>query len=436
MMTELLTVLTALPAQVLCLLPLWNQRKYGVGKTLGWLGLMDLLLFPVAAFLLHRYLLLPNTVLFPLLLAFFGGWQRCLKCAVYKSLAVFFAVCSLLCICRNIACAIESRVMPEAGADALSVESALIQLGLNALVVLLLFLPLRRYGAKLIDSLDLPGVWYMTLPFSLVLLGINLFLRPLKYETLFVNNVFRAFLLSVFATLILWALLCVMFYQIVTAMLASADQKMKIRLLEMQESQFVSQQRYMEASARARHDFRQNVLTMKNLCQEGNYSALEKYIDEYYNALPRAETAQYCRNHALNATLNYYAGKAAEEKIRTGFRVDIPDVITVSDVDLCTVTGNILENAVNACLELPEEKRYIHLTILTRNGNRLYLVATNSHAGKIRKRGGNYLSSHRQGEGIGLKSVMETAAKYGGSAEFSHDENEFFSNVMIPLAAG
>ena len=98
MMTELLTVLTVLPAQVLCLLPLWNQRKYGVGKTLGWLGLMDLLLFPVAAFLLHRYLLLPNTVLFPLLLAFFGGWQRCLKCAVYKSLAVFFAVCSLLCI--------------------------------------------------------------------------------------------------------------------------------------------------------------------------------------------------------------------------------------------------------------------------------------------------------------------------------------------------
>ena len=104
-------------------------------------------------------------------------------------------------------------------------------------------------------------------------------------------------------------------------------------------------------------------------------------------------------------------------------------------MDLCSITGNILENAINACIKVPEDQRQIQLTMIVKNGNRLYLVATNSYDGIIRWRDGKNYSTQRPGEGRGLKSVEETAAKYKGKAEFSHDDKSFFSNVVLPISA-
>ena len=433
MTAEILSHAAIIPAQLLCLFPVRNQLRFTPARTLGLLALLDLVLFPLSSFFIFRYSLNANSILFPLLLVFFTAYHLSLKCSISKSLAVAIAVCALMSALSNITCAIESRVAPDSGANILTVESALIQFSLNAAAAGLLYYPLKKYGARLIDSLDISAVWYMTIPFSLLILGINLFNRPLKFQTLFVNNVFRAFLVSIFSTLLLWILLCVMFYYIVTSILTSADRKMKLRLLEMKESQFISQQRYIEASARARHDFRQSILTIRNLCREKNYQALEEYIEEYANFLPHSETRQYCRDHALNALLNYYAGKAGDEKTKISFRIDIPDILPVSDVDLCSIVGNILENAITACSAVPEEQRHIHLAMLVQNGNRLFIVATNSYSGPLYKRNGSYLSSHRHGKGIGLRSIAETAAKYGGKSEFSHNDSEFHSNVMLPL---
>ncbi|MBQ9359988.1 MAG: GHKL domain-containing protein, partial [Lachnospiraceae bacterium] len=50
---------------------------------------------------------------------------------------------------------------------------------------------------------------------------------------------------------------------------------------------------------------------------------------------------------------------------------------------------------------------------------------------KLRKKGDRYLSTHKGGNGIGLISIAATAARYDGTAEFSHDEGVFYSEVML-----
>ena len=432
MIPTLLSFLMILPAQVLCLLPLRHQLKPGWKKTLWIMAALNLVLFPAAAFFTWRYDLPINLVLLPLLLIFFVVYQCCLKCPLSKSLSVFLSVTALMAVLCNLACAIEAFLDPSAGANSISLRSALIQLAVNTAAAGLLFYPFYKYGSRLIDHLELEKIWYMTLPFSIVLIICNLFIRPLKYETLFVNNVFRSFIFSIFTFLTLWALLCVIYYQIVMGVLTASRAMERMRMLEMQESQFESQQRYMESFARTRHDFRQNILTMKNLFHEGNYQQLGTYIDEYYNALPSPETRRYCPNGALNALLNYYAGKAEENETRVTFHIDLPAKVSVSDVDLCTIIGNILENAVAACSDLPAEERMISLSVLAQN-SRLYIVATNSFSGIVRQRNGEYLSLRHSGSGIGLKSVRTSAEKYHGKAEFSHSGKEFHSDVMLLL---
>ena len=432
MIDALLSYVMVLPAQFLCLLPMRHQLKPGWKKTAIALAVLNAVLLPVAAFITVQLSLDINYVLFPLLLVFFVVYQHLLKCPVGKSISVFLSVSALMAILCNLTCAIEATFDPASGANTLSLQSALIQLALNTLAAAVLFFPFFRYGSRLIDELKLEKIWYMTLPFSGVLIVCNLFIRPLKYETLFVNNVFRSFLFSIFSFLILWNLLCVIYYQIVMGVLNASRTRERMRMLEMQESQFESQQQYMESFARTRHDFRQNILTMKNLYHEGNYDQLGQYIDEYYDALPVPETRRYCSNRALNALLNYYAGKAKENDIPVSFRIDIPQKIAVSDVDLCTIIGNILENAVAASLEIPAENRSLFLSGLVQN-NRLYIVATNAFNGLVKQRNGKYLSSRHTGNGIGLKSICASAEKYHGKAAFSHDGKEFHSDVMLLL---
>ena len=432
MIPALLSFMMVVPAQALCLLPMCHQFRRGWKRTVLIMAALNAVSLPLAAFVTWHFSLDINYVLLPLLLVFFGFYQFCLKCPVSKSLSTFLSVCALMAILCNLTCAIEASMDPSIGADTLSVRSALLQLGVNALAAGILAFPFLKYGSKLMDQLNLQKIWYMTIPFSAVLIICNLFIRPLKYETLFVNNVFRSFLFSIFSFLTLWNLLCVIYYQIVIGVMNASRTLERVRMLEMQESQFESQREYMESFSRARHDFRQHILTMKNLYHEGSYSRLGEYIDEYYDSLPSPETKQYCPNRALNALLNFYAGKAKENGIRASFRFDLPRKISVSDVDLCTIVGNILENAIAACMDLPEEERMLSLSGLVQN-HRLYIVATNTFNGIIRQWNGEYLSLRHSGNGIGLNSVRASAEKYHGKAEFSHNEKEFHSNVLLVL---
>ena len=432
MIPALLSYVMILPAQILCILPMCHQLKPGRRKSRLFLVALDAVLFPLAALVTVRCELDINYVLFPLLLIFFAVYQWIIKCPVSKSLSVFMSVSALMAVLCNLTCAIEAAIDPSSGANVLTLRSAMLQLGVNAVAAGLLAFPFYRYGSRLVDQLKLQKIWYMTLPFSAVLIICNLFIRPLKYETLFVNNVFRSFLFSIFSFLTLWILLCIIYYQIVMGVLTASRNREKMRMLEMQESQFESQKQYMESFARTRHDFRQNIRTMKNLFHEGDYEQLGKYIDEYYDSLPVPETCRYCSNTALNALLNHYAGKAKENDIPVSFRIDIPQKISVSDVDLCTIIGNILENAVTASLEIPAEKRHLLLSGLVQN-NRLFIVATNSFNGQVKERNGKYLSRRHSGSGIGLKSICTSAEKYHGKAEFSHDGCEFHSDVMLLL---
>ena len=58
----------------------------------------------------------------------------------------------------------------------------------------------------------------------------------------------------------------------------------------------------------------------------------------------------------------YYAlSLAGERQIRVKADVRIPVLLTTPELDLCTIIGNLLDNAMEACMELPPEKRLIRI---------------------------------------------------------------------------
>ena len=432
--TILLNELLILPAAALCFFPMKNQLKY---SPLRIVFLLFLLLFPVAplmSWITYHFSLNPNTVLLPMLAVFYVCYHRSLTVSPDRSFAIFAYVCALMALIGNFANGFDALCNPLSGADSFSLENSVFALTVSTLVVLLFFYPVQKYGSILIDRLQLPHVWYTTVLISALFFCINLLFRPLQYQTLYTNKVFLAFwgFLTVMTVMLL--LLTVIFYFIVSGILREMDTIEKNRMLEMQQSQYIKQQNYMQATAVLRHNFRQTIRTLESLAEAKDYAAIEDYLKKYVNTMPKNDVTGFCKNHAVNALLNYYAESAKAEQVSLHFVIDIPDSCKIDDTDLCNVIGNLLENAIAACGDMSEEKRFINLYMENPEKNEyLYITMSNSFNGKVRMAKERYLSTRHSGNGIGLSSIASIAEKNGGSARFYHEGNVFNSDIAMKI---
>ena len=433
--TILLHELIIIPAAALCYFPMKNQLKGSVSKIIVRIFLLLLIAVPIMSWVTYHFSLQPNTVLLPMLVLFYVGYHRSLTVSPDRTFAIFAYVCALMSLLCNFANGFDALKNPLSGANTFSMENSLFSLILSMTVTALLFYPVTKYGSILIDRLLLPRVWYTTVLISVLFFSINFLIRPQKYQTLYTNKVFLAFWgsLTMMATTLL--LLTVIFYFIVSGILRELETIEKNRILEMQQSQYIKQQNYMQATAAERHNFRQTIRTLESLAEAKDYAAIEDYLRKYVNTMPKNDVTGFCKNHAVNALLNYYAESAKAEQVSLHFVIDIPDSCKIDDTDLCNVIGNLLENAIAACGDVPEEKRFINLYIENPEKNEyLYITMSNSFNGKVRMAKERYLSTRHSGNGIGLSSIASIAEKNGGSARFYHERNVFNADIAMKLA--
>ena len=432
-LTELFCSLVSFPAVLLCYLPMKNRLKYVKKKTLIVMGLILCFVVPLMALVDSVWSAGYNMLLMPAVAVFLFIYQRTLKTPFCQSLATVVLVCAFLSFNSNFSNVYDAFLHPNSTIDDYSLQAAVFQF-INSLVfTAVLFWPFYKYGSWLIDHFTVSRVWYIATAVSAIFLIFNLLIVPKRYETLHVNNMGRVFFTVVPMMLILLLLLCWIFYAIVRSMVDMAETRERNRMLEIEESQYRKLQSYMEESARTRHDFRHVIGALDEMLSAGNTDEARAYLTSYRISMPKNEVVSYCDHPALNALLNYYGEAAHQHSIRLRIIADLPDKLPLSDVDLCNIAGNILDNAITACLDIPETDRYINLSISCPNDVRFGIVASNSFSGKVMMDGDLYLSTHRGGSGIGLSSIRTAAERYGGNAIFRHEGREFITGVVIPL---
>ncbi len=374
-----------------------------------------------------------NMLLMPAVLLFLLVYHKTLKAPFCQSLAVLVLVCAFLSFNSNFSNVYDAFLHPAATIEDYSLQAAIFQFGFSIVFAAVLFWPLSKYGSWLIDHFRISRVWYIATAVSAVFLVFNLLIVPKRYETLHVNNMGRVFFTVVPMMLLLLFLLCWIFYSIVRGMVDMSETQERNRLLEMEESQYRKLQSYMKESARVRHDFRHFVGALDEMLSAGDIDEARHHLKSYRISMPKNEIVNYCENTALNALLNYYGEAAHQNEIRLRIAADLPKNLPLSDVDLCNIVGNILDNAITACLDIPQTDRYINLKLSCPNDVRFGIVASNSFSGKVRMEGDAYLSTHIGGSGIGLSSIRAAAERYGGTASFRHEEKEFINGIVIPI---
>ena len=139
----------------------------------------------------------------------------------------------------------------------------------------------------------------------------------------------------------------------------------------------------------------------------------------------------YTSNSILNALLCEKELQAQKEEI--GFHVMIEpelDLGKIKNGDIIVMVGNLIDNAIEAAALCKEEKR-IDLKFFESDGNFIVLDIENTYGNKTKRRGESYLSTKKNPlyHGIGIKSVRETAEKYGGML-FQEQKEEVFVSIL------
>ena len=433
---ELFSYTVLFPSFVLCYLPMRDQLRLH----LPILGLLFAgiycVLSTVGSYLTCRFGLDNNTLFYPVLIICFLFYHATVRVDLSRSLCVYVSICALMSFISNIAAAFECAFFPEAQINQISPINTIFSLGFGSVMAVTLASPLLRYGTKLVNEFGLRPIWYVMAWLMGGFLLINIGLQPTYYSVLREGTVFISYCAILGMMFALQLAIFFFFYQIVMTMMALETERQRVRILEVQEKQFQSQQAYLADTSRMRHDLRHTILALKGMADAGDQAGIADYLDRYVKSMPVNEVTNYCASNAVNATLNHFAHAAREEGIRTIWRINLPESCPVSDVDLCGILGNILENAIRACKNVPESDRSIRLTVTTMDEPNLYIVAANTFDGKVRRKGSTYLSTREGGTGMGLTSITLTAEKYGGSAHFHHEGCVFCTDVRIPLDGG
>lgn len=200
--------------------------------------------------------------------------------------------------------------------------------------------------------------------------------------------------------------------------------------LNAQRKQYESLSSHMQESRRARHDFRQHLVVMEDLIDHDDKEGLRTYLREYRSQLPVDTSEVYCRNDVVNAIVSCYGDIARQNGISFEARIGYPEQCPVSNTDAAVLFGNLLENAVEACLRKKGGTKFIRLTV-NQSGGGVVIVMDNSFSGTITREGDALLSSKNGGLGIGTSSIKGIAQKYNGYTEFSDRDGVFSSSVFL-----
>lgn len=182
-----------------------------------------------------------------------------------------------------------------------------------------------------------------------------------------------------------------------------------------------------------RHDYHNHLQKLGAHLQEGQIREARQYLHALGESLDDIKIKYQTGNVSLDAILNSKLSVAEKEKIEIKCKAELGENLTVSDIDLCILLGNLIDNAVESCRKIPkEEERFLRIYMCIRK-QQLYISVSNATNEIIRKLDAEYISKKRGDHGHGLKRINLVVEKYSGYIKRANEPGVFATEIMLPL---
>ena len=182
-----------------------------------------------------------------------------------------------------------------------------------------------------------------------------------------------------------------------------------------------------------RHDYHNHLQSLKGFLSLNKVEQMKDYLNELETDLDSIDTLYHSGNLQLDSILNAKLAIAEKGQIRIHCDASIPPQLHVSDLDLCVILGNLLDNAIESCRKIKDpDERFIrvYIGILKKQ---LYISITNATSETVKQRTDHYFTTKRGDHGHGLKRVDQVVKKYDGYLNRQNEPGVFATEIVLPL---
>ncbi len=224
-----------------------------------------------------------------------------------------------------------------------------------------------------------------------------------------------------------------MVYRIKDSQQKEREQIKTISDLQLQNQYLNSVYTLDEHTRKVRHDLKNHMNIMRTLLEDeqgGRVKTIE-YINQYVKQTSLMYETVKTDNKVVNAVINSKLLYCAENGINTSVSV-CKDVSNLSDVEICTVLGNLLDNAIEAELKNDEHEREIQLNInmeedmlniFVKNKIKESVLAANHELKTTKKDDKNH--------GIGMKNIYDIVTRHNGYIDIYEETDYICFNLQI-----
>lgn len=437
--------LQSFPFGLLCIYAFRDHYRFRSRQTYLILSGGTLLLstiFSTLCILLYKYSIIPQKDLFfAANLLFMATMIPCLLMYIYltrgifsKKLFVFlFALTAAFVInsFNNIICSHLSRHMTADGLPYDNVSIPMILLCTLLFIPPLLFL-LHHKFIPLCDFLD-PKEYRQLCQLALVLFLILIFeFFPMSDGRIYTRTILYLYIALILCTFMIYFIFFQIFAREKKRFEAQKQLEETNRQLELQQTYYQNMIRNTEETRRMRHDFRQHLIVLQGYAMDGNTQGLVEYLSDHIRQIDHLATPSYSNLPVVNILLHHYHRLCQENEIRMDISATPLPSTGLSDSELATLLGNLLENAYTAADHALPGNRSITVRLAV-HGNMFVITIDNGFDGNVNKKRDHYLSTKVSHTGYGLRSIRHICDTHGGSCSFSHDTDCFHSSAVIAI---
>ena len=279
------------------------------------------------------------------------------------------------------------------------------------------WLVLRRFLSKISSHLTL-RMWLivdMLILASFVAIFTILYFMP--EDTLISYPICGASIFSSFGCMYLASYIC-----------DSMQTAYRAQELQMQKDYYKDRIRDEERVRRIYHDMKNHLLILEN--QPGTdetrrtASRLREQIADYENYV-------HTGNEFLDIIIRDKSAKAREKHIDFNAVIRFENGEFMEPLDISTIFGNAIDNAIEASEKLPEDRRLITVKAAKVRDMLMITAENNMEPDSLPDEGTS--KSDRFLHGFGIPNIRKAAEKYDGQCSISAKDGVFRLKVMIPV---
>lgn len=181
-----------------------------------------------------------------------------------------------------------------------------------------------------------------------------------------------------------------------------------------------------------RHDLKQHFQVALTMLHSGKIDEAVDYMEKYNDTvLDGISNKVFCDNDVVNYIINSKSKICSDRHIKIYIYIanEIPEF---SDLDLCVLLGNALDNAIEGVPVDGNNEIYLEL----RNVDNFFMISVkNTITNSVLEYNTNLISTKNEKEvhGLGILSMKEVVQKYNGSIEFYESDNKFCCDMLLDI---